>query len=207
MHQVGTTDPWLFRYGFNMMVDFCVWVLEQDGLQVDPFNAHPEGDRTLRSAGLQAQEWRLWTDKVVQLQHQQAQALPQQVQGGLNPSSFILPDAHNPPASWPGSAGVRARLDQLWEQYKPLSNARRSWERPLAKQWRPIAYQLWQDLQPYQVRLPALTLHLVEYPRLVEYVLPPVSVILTIVDNQLSGEDFRLRVLHAAESLAIAQNK
>ncbi len=61
---------------------------------------------------------------------------------------------------------------------------------------------MWQDLQPYQARLPALTLYLVEYPRQIEYAVPPESVIVTIVDDHLDSESFRLQVLRAAESLA-----
>lgn len=30
MSRAGTKDPWFFSSGFNMMVDFCVWVLETD---------------------------------------------------------------------------------------------------------------------------------------------------------------------------------
>jgi hypothetical protein len=206
MHRVETENPWLFRSSFDMQVDFCIWTLEKDGLQIAPFNAHPEGDGTLRSAGLQAEEWRLWTDRVVQHQYRHFQALSHLARSRLDPSTLLLADVYDPPTSWPGNTAVRTHLDQLWEQYKPLSNLRRKWERPLARQWRPVMQPLWRDLQPYQTRLPALALYLVEYPQSVEYIIPPVSVIMTIVNGYLDGESFRLQVLDAAESLAMAQS-
>jgi hypothetical protein len=205
MFRAETGNRWLSRYGFNMMADFCVWVLEKDGLQAPPFDAHPDGDGTLRSAGLQAQEWKLWTAQVIQLQDQEFQTMSQHLKVGMDPSPFFIADAHNPPASWPGNVAVRKRLDTLWEQYGPLSNERSKWERPLAKQRRPMMHQLWNDLQPYHTRIPALMVHLIKYPKQVEYIIPPVSVILTVADDHMDNETFRLRILHAAESLARAQ--
>src|SRR6266852_6051986 len=69
IYRLGTELPWLCDYGFNMFVDFCIWTLEVDGLQVPPFAHHPSGDGTLRAAGLDAQGWRVWTDEVVTRQY------------------------------------------------------------------------------------------------------------------------------------------
>jgi len=205
MHQVGTENSWSFSHSFEMTVDFCVWVLEKDGLQVPPFDAHPEGDGTLRSVGLQAQEWRSWIAQVVQLQYRECQVLSRELKVGVDPTPFFLAGAHNPPTSWSGNVGVGKHLDELWKQYKPLSNMRREWVPSLAKQWVPVMHQLWNDLQPYHACFPALTIYLVKYPQQVEYIIPPISVILTIVDDLPDGETFRLQVLHVAESLAMAQ--
>lgn len=61
--------PPLFEvtYGTNDAIDFCIWVLEQDGLQVPPFDQHPEGDRALRSLLLSATDWQQWVTKVAVL--------------------------------------------------------------------------------------------------------------------------------------------
>ena len=61
---------------------------------------------------------------------------------------------------------------------------------------------LWAELQPYQTRLEGLALRLVEYAQEVEYLVPPASVILTLVGGRLDGAAFRKRVLRAAEQLA-----
>jgi hypothetical protein len=53
-------DGWWFGGGFDRHADFCVWVLEQDGLRVPLFDRHPEGDGRLRAAGLDADSWRRW---------------------------------------------------------------------------------------------------------------------------------------------------
>lgn len=61
--------PSLFEvtYGTNDAIDFCIWVLEQDGLQVPPFDQHLEGDGTLRSLLLSATDWQQWVTKVAVL--------------------------------------------------------------------------------------------------------------------------------------------
>lgn len=33
--------------GFDYVMNFCVWVLEVNGLHVPPFTVHPDGDRSL----------------------------------------------------------------------------------------------------------------------------------------------------------------
>lgn len=48
----------------NPMVDFCVWVLEVDGLKVAPFDQHADGDCSLRTAGLTAQDWQAWLRRI-----------------------------------------------------------------------------------------------------------------------------------------------
>ena len=48
-------------------VDFCIWVLEQDGLQVPPFDCHSAGDGRLQARGMDADAWRLWVKRIVLL--------------------------------------------------------------------------------------------------------------------------------------------
>lgn len=60
--------PWAIDQSFNTFVDFCIWVLEIDGLQVPPFDQHPEGNRILQNQGLNADNWRQWLATVVALQ-------------------------------------------------------------------------------------------------------------------------------------------
>ena len=51
-------DPLFFlSLGMGSAIDFCVWVLEKDGLRVAPFDQHPDGDGSLRSRGMTAEAW------------------------------------------------------------------------------------------------------------------------------------------------------
>jgi len=52
----------IFLYRPN--VDFCVWVLKQDGLKVAPFDKHASGDALLRQAGLSEGTWSTWSSVV-----------------------------------------------------------------------------------------------------------------------------------------------
>src|SRR5258708_30030096 len=61
MYGLGSGEkPWSCSVSFNPYVDFCIWVLEADGLRVPPFDKHPSGDGTLQAAGLHADEWWSW---------------------------------------------------------------------------------------------------------------------------------------------------
>lgn len=53
--------------GIGPAIDFCVWVLEQDGLRVPPFDQHPDGDGSLRSRGMTAEAWRAWIKRTALL--------------------------------------------------------------------------------------------------------------------------------------------
>lgn len=181
------------------MVDFCIYVLEVDGLHVPPFDLHSEGNKTLRMRGLTADDWHFWLAEVVALQDRH-RTTTHQKQTEV-PSS--LPERrHNPPSAWVGPSAVREYLTELWEIYGPVSNERRGWEERLAMKWAQELPKLWYDLKPYQTRLATLTIHLTSYPKAIDYLIPPTSGIITVVDGQLDSLTFRDRVLHIAESLA-----
>ena len=64
LFRAGTT-PWLFHDQFDMMIDFCFWILEADGLLVAPFDHHTGGDSTLQAPGLDAASWQVWMHEVI----------------------------------------------------------------------------------------------------------------------------------------------
>jgi hypothetical protein len=249
MYGLGSGEkPWSCSVSFNPYVDFCIWILEADGLRVPPFDKHPSGDGPLQTAGLHAEEWWSWFKVVVELQHQQAEAFQQparsftnewwksvQEKGGLpqdrhseafkqhveafrgpiqaQPNAFlpVIAQAHNPPAVWTGNPAVGTRIAELWEQYKSLSNTRRGWERGLGRRWSQAkgdgtGEQLWNDLEPYRTRLDSLIIHLVAYSQPGECLVPPVSIILAIVNGQLDGSDVRRRVLDVIGGLTTSKN-
>ena len=45
--------------------ELCVWVMRVDGLHVGPFTHHPDGDRSLRDAGLTAEGWVQWVTRII----------------------------------------------------------------------------------------------------------------------------------------------
>jgi len=68
MINLGTKKPWCFNNGNNPNIDFCIWVLEKDGLRVSPFDVHPLGNGELQKAGMDAISWQNWLVKVVATQ-------------------------------------------------------------------------------------------------------------------------------------------
>src|ERR1700680_2908489 len=100
MNLLHTRNSWIFSRDFSKEIDFCVWVLEVDGLHVPPFDQHPDGDGSLRAAGLAAENWQSWLVRIVDLQYRQNQALKQpSPKGSLPPSDWrpiFIPEALEP---------------------------------------------------------------------------------------------------------------
>ena len=142
MFYPGSEHPWFYAYGCNLFVDFCIWVLEVDGLQVSPFDQHPAGDGTLRAAGLDAEGWRSWLNEVVNLQSQQTRAVRQpfvaftnawwrsmQAQGSvpLDPQA----ETFSLPAEALGehfTTALRSRLDLFLPQFGAAQNPPAAWQ-------------------------------------------------------------------------------
>jgi hypothetical protein len=80
---------------FDPGIQFAVWTLVHDGLQVPPYTAHPEGDGALRTLGLTAGDWRAW------------------MQG------FVADRCRNfdPVSTWRSADAVGAALARLWLDY------------------------------------------------------------------------------------------
>jgi hypothetical protein len=243
MFRLGTENPWFCSVATDIDVDFCIWVLEADGLHVPPFEYHATGDGSLRAAGLDGESWQSWAEGMIRLKDQHSYASQKYAlqtandatrllleQGGLpnEPQSeeaqqyirthqqeflqlwqqaqqaqpdLLLPKRIAPPERWSGNPEVGKRLSELWEQYGPISGKRFAWEESLRTNNNGTT-NLWQDLKPYHTRLDSLMIHLVAYSQETVYLVPPRSIIMTIVDGDLDEENFRTRTLQAAETLA-----
>lgn len=107
-----------------------------------------------------------------------------------------------PPERWSGNPEVGKRLSELWEQYGPISDKRFAWEKSLRTNNRGTT-NLWHDLEPYHTRLDSLMIHFVGYSQEKVYLVPPRSIIMTMVNGHLDDEDFRARSVQAAEALVM----
>ncbi len=65
MFEVLGNDSFSLGYSFNKNVDFCVWVLENTGLQVPPFDRHSGTNGQTSSSGLDGPAWQNWLSRVV----------------------------------------------------------------------------------------------------------------------------------------------
>lgn len=216
MQLLHSRNSWTFSGGYSRELDFCIWVLEVDGLHVVPFDQHDGGDGSLRATGMDAKSWQNWLIQVVALQYQQWQRqqkmrpsdpLDREAQQRYMRESFIQ-EAHHPPTAWNGAETVRARLNELWDQFTRggVENERQKMEHRLSlkrhKQEVKQRINLWQDLSPYHTRLPTLMVHMVCYPRPLNYLVMPVSVLITYSDNVPGLEGYRAHLLDAAAGLA-----
>jgi hypothetical protein len=65
MRLLHSRNAWHYRQGSDPAVDFCLWVLQVDGLHVPPFDQHPDGDGSLRALGLTEDSWQTWFLRVL----------------------------------------------------------------------------------------------------------------------------------------------
>lgn len=256
------TIPWLFHDRFDMMVDFCFWVLEADGLHVAPFDSHTGGDGTLQAAGLDSVSWQAWTHEVIGVlsqrkctwhyssaqkakdawtslqgetkskEERQSEEFRQTLLTSLRQINMDLLPAFAaqpflPFDFWNGNPDVSKRLGELWEEYTHTQNqrdvhARKSRQEHLNGEWELVSppgdphprhvrktpegevqiFDLWRALEPYQARLDGLIIYYMGYPQQIDYLVPPLSVVMTLVDGKLDYKDIIPRAMQAAETLA-----
>jgi hypothetical protein len=190
MTEEGTGAAWFVNREFNMTVDFCVWVLEQDGLTVAPFDRHRGGTGEARARGLDADNWQAWLTGVVR---ESAHPFPM---------AQVLP-----PSTWGGEPAVGAVLASLWDQYLPLFNSRPGQELDSANTPQlDEARRFWDVLAPYRLRLPPLNLFFVGYAWPVEYLVPPMAAVLGVGDaaSDTASDTSTERAVRIAEGLAQA---
>jgi len=147
-------NPWGYSEGSEPTIDFCLWVLQVDGLQVPPFDQHPDGDGSLRVLGLTAPDWQSWFHRVIDreqrksdveqlrqlylaayltatgepdVEHLQQRILAEQLHSRQDPPLPAPPEFRYHHASWRGSAAVRDRLVELQEHYQQVSRQRNQW--------------------------------------------------------------------------------
>jgi hypothetical protein len=125
MFQVGSNDGWYWSEDACPPLDFCVRALRLDGLLVEPFDQHPDGDHSLRDHGLDAAAWRAWTGAVADAQVRLGAHIREPEWRADRATLAALAHAASTPALLgPGTPESRARLDEMWTEYKPEGERR-----------------------------------------------------------------------------------
>ena len=269
MYKIGIDDQkpdsWVLHQGFCSDVDFCIWVLEVDGLQVPDFDKHHSGNGVLRASGMDAESWQFWVKRVVLLSDQRlnwrvensqtefsttlasmesatsevSMRYPQlnipsvdnpalvgatrnyivwkeqHYQQAAAPARLVYKESEyptwcplQPPELWHGDSRVRELLQELWQQYFHTVFSIREEEFVLRQPRlsRTSGIGLYDLLKPYHTKLAALELYLVAYPFSVEYLIAPVSVVLSVADGPNGSDSLTESVLRAAEGLVALNN-
>ncbi|HTK07094.1 MAG TPA: hypothetical protein VL485_07995 [Ktedonobacteraceae bacterium] len=213
MHLLHSRNSWYYSISFDIMIDFCIWALQVDGLHVPPFDKHPNGNNSLRDAGLSSADWQAWLLRVLHQQSEFKQTLQLQASVDLLKDLILQrsPAPHYPPSVWNGRNTIRERLLELWEQYGPISNQRKRQEpafaRRLRKEEQKSGKRLYDELRPYYKRIPPLSIYLVAYEQPLDCLVLPSTLLMTQQEGQPEPEEFRERVLAAAEELVIQPNR
>jgi hypothetical protein len=220
-------DSWAFSTATNPDVEFCVWTLLRDGLQVQPFDRHPDGDGGLRGAGLTAPAWWTWFTAVVDgaagLDGRRQSEYIERLEGhfrdkGVPPTTHELANLSPvPPLAapsaldlWEGPAELRQALADLHGMYRADKEERSALERSLFErtmstagdQGAERARRLWDQVQRYRP-LPPLFFYQVDYPEPVLVVMQPAAAVFGGVHPVVGADPaYESLVLRAAAWLA-----
>jgi len=181
-------DAWYWERSFDVNLDFCVWTLEVDGLQVAPFVQHRYGHGLLRAAGMGETEWRRWFRRVFSAN--EARERLTGMERGRNLAATLAPKLSE------GGGEVGEALANLWDQYARVMGERKRWERMLPN------VRIWEELIPFRDTVPPpLRILLVGYLAPVELLLPPSSALVGFTQDWLQAEAYRSGITGLAAGL------
>jgi hypothetical protein len=204
-------NTWHLSVGYRPFVDFCVWVLEVDGLRAGPFDRHPEGNGRLREAGLDSAGWEIWFSDVVATLDAREKTFRAQFtrptvyrQQRQRLDALKWWTASMPARLWIGPPAVRHELEAMWEPFVFVAPNRRLISPGNIERTRPTGR--WKWMKSYRNRIPSpFQAYYVAYPEQVDHIEPPSSVVLSLRRGEVADEAaLRERIKQSADSLAAA---
>jgi len=188
----------LVRLHHALPIDFCVWILQRDGLQVAPYLRHAATVGPLQRVGLSAARWRDWFDAVIAHQHQFDTALQQAAQ----PLDAALFDQLNPSGILAGQGDLPAMLDALWHTYIQQGDMHQQAKRQRAAGYQPALRNILQQL--HDLHPPSgtsITLYAVTYPADTLHLHPPTSLVVSLQDDTVGSTVAHAQLLHSITDL------
>ncbi len=202
-------DRWTWEEWDSGPVAFAVWTLLDDGLRVEPFVEHAEGNGSLRAAGVNGDTWHAWLLELV-ARHAQAQASLFQTFRASPPSA--LPNFADPRvqaalrqhgqagdilAAWPGDARTLIALATCLDRWRAITSSTIPLDLDTSVEQRFERRQrLYEEFRSMRPRPPALHLHIATYPVAAMLVLPATSLVFGRPSNL--SEDTEEDLLRAA---------
>ena len=190
MFSASDPDRWTWEEWDSGPVTFAVWTLLDDGLRVEPFVEHAEGNGSLRAAGLDADTWHAWLLALV-ARHAQAQAsLFQEFREYRLPAlpNFADPrvqaalrqhgQAGDVLAAWPGEARTLVALASCLDRWRAITSPTSPLDLDASVEQRFERRQrLYEEFRAMRPRPPALHLHIATYPVAAMLVVPATSLV------------------------------
>ena len=105
---------------FEPPVAFCIYTLLRDGLHVLPFDQHPDGDGSLRDAGLDAVVWQDWLATVVgaHARLNEAAEIRDKEQVDHRAIVDLAGSFFSPWLLCRGPKAIGSRLEELWAEFE-----------------------------------------------------------------------------------------
>ena len=216
----------------NLKIDFCVWVLEVDGLRIPPFDKHQGGNKLLQAEGFNADTWREWLSRVVATQDLRLSVLqkPEEwiemmIKSRNITASYEELDIDKLRASLAQEVSLMSqqnpKLIELAQSFSWTSIPPEIWTGEsnigdiLQKLWEDylraprrgasrshVNFEFYDELQKYRDHLSYLHIYPVDYPTPVEYIVPPAAIILSLANGTAGSSVYCQSVLRAARQLA-----
>jgi hypothetical protein len=170
-------DQWTWEEWDSGPVAFAVWTLLDDGLRIEPFVEHPEGNGSLRAAGLDRDTWHAWLLELV-ARHAQAEAslfqtfreyrlpaLPTFADPRVQAALRQHGQAGDILAAWPGEARTLVALATCLDRWRAITSPTIPLDLDASVEQRFERRQrLYEEFRAMRPRPPALHLHIATYP-------------------------------------------
>jgi len=193
-------SDWHYSIDNPIGLNFCLWVLQTDGLRVPPFDRHPDGDGTLRAEGMDEHSWKVWWDEVLH-RHLEFHNF---VQSRRRPTGDLVHSHYLSYVCWEGDPEVALLLEEMWNDYEPEAN---KWKKRIAER-RPYVgrpaeeRRFWRQLEPFRKVLPAPRIYVVEYPEAVIARVSSSAAVIGAPQNAIDPQSFRDLTFRAMQAMA-----
>lgn len=187
----GDPDPWTWEEWDSGPVAFAVWTLLDDGLRVEPFTEHADGNGVLRAAGLRGDTWRAWLLELVarhvhaqqslieSFREHRSRALPNLADPRVQAAFRRHAAANDSLAAWPGDARTRVTLANCLDRWRAITAPPITGDLDASYELQRFErrQRLYAEFRAMRPRPPALYLHVATYPVVAMLVFPTASLV------------------------------
>jgi hypothetical protein len=201
-----TNNTWHVRLGFDMHIDYCIWLLEHLGLQVPPFDKHFPPLSIKFMEDFTQSNWLLWLHQLVALRVKILEDFDRMSIEDIKKMQIgvILAD---PVRLWPGENNTKNILNTLLQEYRSNVVSERQDLTSTNAKYISIK-EIWSKSIIFKENIDFLNIIHVGYVKKSILFMPPQSIILSLGRNYSvdSVKDIHEKVIEAVSVLIRTDN-
>jgi hypothetical protein len=179
-------------------LDFTVWILILDGMQVEGFDKHSGGSGELRDLGMRPDLWHGWVCDAIQSYQEWhaargsvADSIRSSSPGGFTKSRRSESEAHKflesrpiPASTWKGESRIAMRLETLWRDFEKTQSSHSG----LPDDWQVVLNV--PNPSGLAREYPTMHLYLTNYPGMAVHICRPASALVSLGTRSSADRPF-----------------